>query len=122
MIEYAHLGRTEFVVNLTSGPRVEFDEATNTLDNRLLCVKVDITAKKVHLNACIDGEWGREGTVKHKWQQGDEFDIRIRCHEEEFEVGSRPMLRKLPVPKLHKIFAIPLPFMCCIPLRTLAQH
>ncbi|KAH7714258.1 galactoside-binding lectin family protein [Aphelenchoides avenae] len=80
------VGRTEFVVNLTSGPRVEFDEATNTLDNRLLCVKVDITAKKVHLNACIDGEWGREGTVKHKWQQGDEFDIRIRCHEEEFEI------------------------------------
>lgn len=28
----------------------------------------------------------REGTIKQKWSAGDEFDIRIRCHEEEFEV------------------------------------
>jgi hypothetical protein len=80
------IGRQEFVVNLTAGPKVEFDDETEVLDNRLLCIKIDLATKKLHLNACINNEWGREGTVKHKWQFGEEFDIRIRCHEEEFEI------------------------------------
>jgi hypothetical protein len=80
------VGREEFVINLTSGARVELDEETDTLDNRLLCLRVDITGRKVHLNACIDGQWGREGTVKHRWQPGDEFDIRVRCHDDDYEI------------------------------------
>ncbi|CAD5209910.1 unnamed protein product [Bursaphelenchus xylophilus] len=80
------IGRQDFVINLTNGPGVEFDEEVDVLDDRLLCVRVDIERKKIHINACINGEWGREGTVKHKWQCGDEFDIRVRCHEDEFEV------------------------------------
>lgn len=80
------LGKQDFVINLTNGPKVEFDDEVNVLDDRLLCVRVDIDKKKVFMNACINGEWGREGTIKHKWQTGDEFDIRVRCHEDEFEV------------------------------------
>ncbi|KAL3114557.1 hypothetical protein niasHT_014364 [Heterodera trifolii] len=78
----------EFVINLTNGPRVELDDEVRTLDDRLLCMRVEMGQKrrKVHLNACINGEWGREALIKHKWRNGDEFDIRVRCHEDEFEL------------------------------------
>lgn len=46
---------------------MEFDEETNTLDDRLLCLRVGLeNSRKIRINACVNGEWGREGTVKHK--------------------------------------------------------
>lgn len=82
------LSSNEFVINLTNGPRVELDADTPVLDDRLLCMRVEMNPKRkrLHLNACINNEWGKEGTVKHKWQTGDEFDIRIRCNQDEFEI------------------------------------
>ncbi|VDN58110.1 unnamed protein product [Dracunculus medinensis] len=80
------IGRSEFIVNLTSGAKVEKEDENDTLDNRLLVLRANITEKKVYLNACIDGHWGREGSVKHKWSPGDEFDIRIRSHDKHFEI------------------------------------
>uniref|UniRef100_A0A915MA42 Galectin n=1 Tax=Meloidogyne javanica TaxID=6303 RepID=A0A915MA42_MELJA len=80
------ISNEEFVINLTSGSRVILDEETRVLDDRLLCMKIEVKKKRIRLNACINGEWGSEGFVKHKWKNGDEFDIRIRCHEDEFEV------------------------------------
>uniref|UniRef100_A0A7E4VPN6 Galectin n=1 Tax=Panagrellus redivivus TaxID=6233 RepID=A0A7E4VPN6_PANRE len=80
------VGKEEFVINLTGGPRVELDADTPVLDDRLICIRVDIARKKAFLNACINGEWGREGSVKAKWAPGDEFDIRIRCLEDEYEI------------------------------------
>ncbi|KAI6178703.1 Galectin [Aphelenchoides besseyi] len=80
------IGRQNFSIALTNGPRVEFDETTNELDDRLLLIRVEIDQKKIFLNACIDGEFGKEGQLKHRWHLNDEFDIRIRCHEEEFEI------------------------------------
>nr|CAD2140588.1 unnamed protein product [Meloidogyne enterolobii] len=80
------ISNEEFVINLTSGSRVILDEETRVLDDRLLCMKIELKKKRIRLNACINGEWGSEGFVKHKWKNGDEFDIRIRCHEDEFEV------------------------------------
>lgn len=55
--------------------RVELDDDVQTLDDRLLCMRVEIGPKrrKVHLNACINGEWGREAIVKHKWQNGEKW-------------------------------------------------
>lgn len=52
--------------------RVELDEEVRVLDDRLLCMRVEIGQKrrKIHLNACINGEWGREALVKHKWKNG----------------------------------------------------
>ncbi|VDM47254.1 unnamed protein product [Toxocara canis] len=79
------IGRNEFIINLTNGPKVEMEEENDTLDNRLLVIRAHITQKRVFLNACIDGEWGREGSVKHKWSPGDEFDIRVRAHDKYFE-------------------------------------
>lgn len=54
-----NLGRSEFIVNLTSGAKVEKEDENDTLDNRLLVLRANITEKKVYLNACIDGHWGR---------------------------------------------------------------
>lgn len=46
---------------------MEFDEDTHTLDDRLLCLRVGLeNSRKIRINACINGEWGREGSVKHK--------------------------------------------------------
>ncbi|VDN21160.1 unnamed protein product [Gongylonema pulchrum] len=78
--------RNEFIINLTNGPRVEKEEENDTLDNRLLVIRASISQRRIYLNACIGGEWGREGSVKHKWAPGDEFDIRIRCHDKFFEI------------------------------------
>uniref|UniRef100_A0A915CA43 Galectin n=1 Tax=Parascaris univalens TaxID=6257 RepID=A0A915CA43_PARUN len=80
------IGRNEFIINLTGGPKVEMDAENDTLDNRYLVLRANITQKRVFLNACIDGEWGREGSLKHKWSPGDEFDIRIRAHDKHFEI------------------------------------
>jgi hypothetical protein len=42
------------VISLTSGPRVEFDDDTHELDDRLLIIKVDIQKRRIFLNACIN--------------------------------------------------------------------
>lgn len=65
---------------------MEKDNLEDILDNRLLVIRANIAQKRIYLNACIDGEWGREGSVKHRWQPGDEFDIRVRTHEKYFEI------------------------------------
>ncbi|VDM06997.1 unnamed protein product [Wuchereria bancrofti] len=80
------IGRNEFIINLTNGGKVEKEDENDILDNRLLAIRANIALKRIYLNACIDGEWGREGSVKHKWTLGDEFDIRIRCHDKYFEI------------------------------------
>lgn len=80
-------GSEGFIVNLTSGPNVELDEdETGELDDRLLALRVDLTKGKVFLNACINGQWGKEAFVKQSYKEGDEFDIRIRCFEQHFEI------------------------------------
>jgi len=50
--------------------RVILDEETRVLDDRLLCMKIEVKKKRIRLNACINGEWGSEGFVKHKWKNG----------------------------------------------------
>ena len=50
--------------------RVILDEETRVLDDRLLCMRVELQKKRIRLNACINGEWGSEGFVKHKWKNG----------------------------------------------------
>lgn len=80
------IGRNEFIISLTNGSKVEKEDENDTLDNRLFVLRVNIALSKVFLNACIDNEWGREGSVKHKWATGDEFDVRLRCHDKYFEI------------------------------------
>ncbi|CAI5448521.1 unnamed protein product [Caenorhabditis angaria] len=80
-------GSDGFIVNLTSGPNVELDNDGNgTLDDRLLAIRVDIPKGRVYLNACIDNQWGKEAFIKQSYKDGDEFDIRIRCFDQHFEI------------------------------------
>ncbi|CAB3409324.1 unnamed protein product [Caenorhabditis bovis] len=80
-------GNEGFIVNLTSGSNVELDEdGSGELDNRLLAIRVDLEKRRVFMNACIDGQWGKEAFVKQGYKDGDEFDIRIRCFEQHFEI------------------------------------
>ncbi|PIC32871.1 hypothetical protein B9Z55_013052 [Caenorhabditis nigoni] len=80
-------GGEGFIVNLTSGPNVELDDdESGQLDDRLLALRVDLSKGKVFLNACINGQWGKEAFVKQSYKEGDEFDIRVRCFEQHFEI------------------------------------
>uniref|UniRef100_A0A0N5AZY2 Galectin n=1 Tax=Syphacia muris TaxID=451379 RepID=A0A0N5AZY2_9BILA len=76
----------EFIISLTGGPKVEKEDGDDYLDNRLLLIRVNIAKRRIYLNACINGEWGKEGSVKHKWKPGDEFDVRLRSMEKHFEI------------------------------------
>ncbi|VDP10160.1 unnamed protein product, partial [Heligmosomoides polygyrus] len=80
------LGTDSFVVNLTSGPVVEAEEPGEVLDNRLLSIRCDISKNKICFNACVDGEWGKEGAIKQRYKVNDEFDIRMRCFEDQFHI------------------------------------
>ncbi|KAK5986393.1 Galectin [Trichostrongylus colubriformis] len=79
-------GTDSFVVNLTSGPIVEAGEEGEVLDNRLLSIRCDISKNRICFNACVDGEWGKEGAIKQHYKVNDEFDLRIRCFEDQFHI------------------------------------
>ncbi|EYC24155.1 hypothetical protein Y032_0014g2355 [Ancylostoma ceylanicum] len=79
-------GNDSFVVNLTSGPIVEAEEPGEVLDNRLLSIRCDVGKGKICFNACVDGEWGKEGAIKQRYRVQDEFDIRVRCFEDQFHI------------------------------------
>ena len=53
------LGDEDFIINLTAGPKVELDDENDTLDSRLLAMRVDVKKGKIFLNACINNEWGK---------------------------------------------------------------
>ncbi|WKX89424.1 hypothetical protein Q1695_008800 [Nippostrongylus brasiliensis] len=79
-------GTNSFVVNLTSGPIVEAEEPGEVLDNRLLSIRCDVNKSRVCFNACVDGEWGKEGAIKQRYKVNDEFDLRIRCFDDQFHI------------------------------------
>uniref|UniRef100_A0A0K0DI99 Galectin n=1 Tax=Angiostrongylus cantonensis TaxID=6313 RepID=A0A0K0DI99_ANGCA len=79
-------GTDSFVLNLTSGPVVESNGSVKALDDRLLSIRCDIAKGKVCFNACVNGEWGKEGDIKHRFKLHGEFDIRVRCFEDQFHI------------------------------------
>ncbi|KAI6182413.1 Galectin [Aphelenchoides bicaudatus] len=102
--------KEDFIISLTNGPKVEFDEETQELNDRLLYIRVDVQHKKIFLNACINNEWGKEGVIKHNWKVGSEFDIRLRGHDDEFEIFidhklSARFAHYQPLDKITHIFA-----------------
>lgn len=38
---------------------MEKEDERDILDNRLLAIRANIALKRIYLNACIGGEWGR---------------------------------------------------------------
>ncbi|KAJ1373337.1 hypothetical protein KIN20_035713 [Parelaphostrongylus tenuis] len=79
-------GTDSFVLNLTSGPIVEVTEDGEPLDDRLLSIRCDIAKGRVCFNACVNGEWGKEGAIKQRFKLHGEFDIRVRCFEDQFHI------------------------------------
>ncbi|VDM56620.1 unnamed protein product [Angiostrongylus costaricensis] len=79
-------GTDSFVLNLTSGPVVESNGSGEALSDRLLSIRCDIAKGKVCFNACVNGEWGKEGDIKHRFKLHGEFDIRVRCFEDQFHI------------------------------------
>uniref|UniRef100_A0A914VHL7 Galectin n=1 Tax=Plectus sambesii TaxID=2011161 RepID=A0A914VHL7_9BILA len=75
-------GVDRFDINLTTGPNVEGEP----LDNVVLHVGCRLKEKKVVLNSYLNGEWEKEKRVRCPFKSGEEFDYRIRAHENHFEV------------------------------------
>lgn len=70
-----------FDINLTAGPNVE-SEATDVLFH--MSMRQD--EKKVVLNNLKHGKWEKEERHSNPFKEGEQFDIRIRAHDNKFEV------------------------------------
>lgn len=68
-----------FDINLACGPRPESDEVP-------LHVSVRQDEKKFVFNTFQGGEWGKEERKSSPYKEGDNVDIRIRAHDNKFEV------------------------------------
>ncbi|CAJ0962815.1 unnamed protein product, partial [Mesorhabditis belari] len=79
-------GHEQVLINLTGGPKVEKEGEDDELDDRLLSLRADLRKRRIHINACVQGQWGKEGIVKKGWKTGEEFHIRVRCHDQEFGI------------------------------------
>lgn len=72
---------TEFEVNLLSGsPEIESSTAT------ILHVKARFKENKLIYNTYEHGKWGKEEKSSNPFKKGEEFDLRIRIHEDKFEI------------------------------------
>jgi hypothetical protein len=78
-------GSTRFDVTLHTGPNV----AGSARDDIALCLSARIDEGKFILNSYKNGEWGKEEKHKINLKQGEDFDIRIRAHEDAFEIWSQ---------------------------------
>lgn len=73
------LSKGRFDINLCATEDVENGDLIFHMSNRL-------DEGKVVLNSRKGNEWGKEERHSVSFKQGEEFDIRIRAHQEHFEV------------------------------------
>jgi len=75
-------GAKEYELNLLCG--------NSTIDKTLGQVALHVNARfdegKIILNSLEGGEWGKEKRVKNPFHPGDVFDLRIRIHQDRYEV------------------------------------
>jgi len=71
-----------FTVNLCSGTP-DLNEHMGTVD---LHVDVRFNEGKIVLNSYQGGKWGEEERVKNPFTVGQPFDLRIRAHEDKYEI------------------------------------
>ncbi|MFH4973874.1 hypothetical protein AB6A40_000583 [Gnathostoma spinigerum] len=69
-----------FAINLT------LDTPQNELSNIALHFNVRFDEKKIVMNSKQNGEWGKEERISNPYKPGGKFDIRIRAHENHFEM------------------------------------
>jgi len=68
-----------FSVNLMSGPKY-------AQDNIPLHISVRQKEKNIIFNTFAEGNWGKEEKKKDPFKEGEPFDLRIRSHDNHFEV------------------------------------
>lgn len=79
-----HLKGGRFDITLHTGPNV----AGANRDNIALVLSGRVDDNKFVLNTYKNGEWGKEERHKFNLKKDEDFDLRIRCHAEGFEVWS----------------------------------
>jgi len=68
-----------FNVNLLAGPKY-------AQDNAPLHISVRQKEKNIVFNTFADGAWGKEEKKKDPFKEGEPFDLRIRAHDNHFEI------------------------------------
>uniref|UniRef100_A0A0R3RS70 Galectin n=1 Tax=Elaeophora elaphi TaxID=1147741 RepID=A0A0R3RS70_9BILA len=72
---------SEFEVNLLNGsPNIESSKAT------IFHMKVYFKENRIVYNTYEDGKWGKEEKSSNPFKKGDDFDLRIRIHEDKLEI------------------------------------
>lgn len=74
--------KTRFDINLTAGRKVDGTER----DDIALQISCRIEEGKVVLNSLEGNKWGKEERHRCPFKDGEEFDLRIRCHDDKFEI------------------------------------
>ncbi|KAL3989685.1 Galactoside-binding lectin family protein [Acanthocheilonema viteae] len=75
------LDAAEFEVNLLNGsPNIESSKAT------IFHMKVNFKENRIVYNTYENGKWGKEEKSSNPFKKGDDFDLRIRIHENELEI------------------------------------
>ncbi|VDM43141.1 unnamed protein product [Toxocara canis] len=72
-----------FEVNLLSG-----SSEIGSNSQVMLHVSVRFDEGKVVFNSMENGTWGKEERVSNPFKPGQEFDLRIRIHEDKFEISA----------------------------------
>jgi hypothetical protein len=75
---------TRFSVNLLSGTSV-IDEHVGNVP---LHVNVRFDEGKIVLNSMQTGQWGKEERHSNPFKKGEPFDLRVRAHDDKFEVSA----------------------------------
>jgi len=73
-----------FEVNLLSGA----PDIDNHMGSAPLHCSIRFDEKKIVLNTFQGGEWGKEERHSNPFKVGEPFDLRIRAHEDKFEVSA----------------------------------
>lgn len=76
------LAKETFEINLTSGPRVDSEPFSDIA----LHISVRPGEKAIVLNSYKGGQWAKEKREKNIFKEGEPFDIRIRAHDDKFEI------------------------------------
>ncbi|VIO88441.1 Galactoside-binding lectin family protein [Brugia malayi] len=72
---------SEFEVNLLNGsPNIESSKAT------IFHIKVYFKENRLVYNTYENGKWGKEEKSSNPFKKGDNFDLRIRIHEDKLEI------------------------------------
>jgi len=75
-------GASRFEINFLSGsPTID-----PHVGNVVLHISVRFDEGKIVFNTMQQGEWGKEERESNPWKAGNDFDLRVRAHQDKFEI------------------------------------